>query len=212
MITMFGVRTGLRVAACSLMLSSVALAGDIVKRGQGLEGAKKECVAHLAALNSKAETWRWIAVALAALGGGIASFSGVRAGLSKRDVARKWGYAALVSGVLAAVSPFLPKSEGFRDRLTQSDRHYIVGLKVQRQLDGLEPGLVQAEAANYAMARFTDCLAEDPPKAVPELPSGLFSIVPPELNASGQDSKKAQPRILMRRRGTRIMTERPSRD
>jgi hypothetical protein len=153
---------------------SVLLADEVEKQ---LSTAGRECSQHIEALRTKADTWRWVTVAIAAIGGMTASLTGLKAGLSKSNTRRRWGYAALVSGILAAVSPLLPKTDELRTQLVLSDQHRIVGLKVQRQLADLDPKLAfRSEAAKYAMARFTDCIAEEPPKEIPNLPTGIEKI------------------------------------
>jgi hypothetical protein len=136
-----------------------------------VEDARRECVAHIADLHSSAQTWRWVAIVVAVLGGVTASLTGLKAGLSEPQVGRKWGYAALVAGAIAAASPLLPKTEEFRGKIAASDRHYIVGLKVQRQLHTFDAERsFQTFSANYAISRFTDCLADSPGDRVPDLP------------------------------------------
>lgn len=138
-----------------------------------LELARVECGNHMAGLRKKTAIWRWVGVGIAALGGLTASVAGLTASRSERLRTRKrWGYLALVSGALAAASPFLPKGEEFRASLLRSDKHYIVGFKVQRQLPSLDPAKsFRQEGAKYALARFTDCLAEEPSEDVPDLPT-----------------------------------------
>jgi hypothetical protein len=156
------------------LIPAEALADNLEKQ---LSMAGQECSQHINALRVKADTWRWIMVAIAAVGGMSASLTGLKASIAPVKTRRRWGYVALVSGALAAISPFLPKAEEFRNRIVLSDRHRIVGLKVQRQLAYLDPKLpFRMEAAKYAMARFTDCIGEEPPQEVPDLPVGTEKI------------------------------------
>jgi hypothetical protein len=151
----------------------------------GVHDARRECAAHMADLRMSAQTWRWVSIFVAVLGGVTASLTGLKAGLSEPEVGRKWGYAALVSGAIAAASPLLPKTEEFRDKLAASDRHYVVGLKVERQLDVFDSeSPYRTNSANYAIARFTDCLADSPADSIPDLPKSTDEVevqrLPPE--------------------------------
>lgn len=153
----------------------IAFAVPQLAAGSGLESqleaANKECVEHISSLQGRFEFWRWISIVVTIVGGAVASLSGLKAGNSEPTEGRRWGYLALVAGALAAAAPLLPKAEEFRSQAIQADRHYVVGLKVQRQLDSLDPdGKFKTNATKYAIARFTDCVARAPSSEVPDLP------------------------------------------
>lgn len=142
-----------------------------------LDPARQQCEAHLGKLRQKAEFWRWIGAGIAGLGGVVAAGTGLVASRSqKTELRKKLGYLALISGGLAAASPLLPREVDIGKDLSLADKHYIVGLKVQRQLPDLDPERrFRRDVAKYAMARFTDCIAEDPRQEVPDLPRDLVA-------------------------------------
>jgi hypothetical protein len=167
------------VVTGSLCFAASMLMADSLE--ERLDAARRECEQRMSGLRTEAAKWRWIGGGFAALGGVTASLTGLTAGLTAQSQARRrWGYVALVSGALAAASPFLPQAEEFRRVLLLADRHYVVGLKVQRQLSELDPARsFRREVGKYAISRFTECIAEEPPKEVPDLPEDVEEMISP---------------------------------
>ncbi len=81
------------------------------------------------------------------------------------------------AGVVAIISKLVDSPTYALDKHGKGSRHWDLGLKVVRENagDALTPGHV---AHQYAMARFTDCLSEnpqDPPLPPPSILPQTFS-------------------------------------
>ena len=158
-------RVGLAVAATLLAAApALSLSGS-------LASAERQCAIRIESLQTQADRRRLIGICVAAVGGLVAAGTGLRAGLTEKSISQKWGVLALIAGVLSAVSPALPRAEDIHVKVLLADRQHTVGLKMERQLDYLDPnGAFRTHTEQYAIARFTECLAEEPAKEIPDPP------------------------------------------
>jgi hypothetical protein len=139
--------------------------------GSQLTVAREQCEARLQTDRRNVEVWRWVSILAAVIGGLAAAGSGQQAGRSEGKAGRVWGAIAVVAGATAAASPLLPKADEYQRRLAVADRHYIVGLKVERQLPAAGASTAFRQTlVGYSLARYTECLSVAPPEEVPDLP------------------------------------------
>jgi hypothetical protein len=101
--------------------------------------------------------------ALAALGSAIAAASiGKKAWVA--------GAIGVVGAILTALPKTLADRAELQRRISLADQHRSHGEKTVLQIPLLQDKAFVDQCRQYAIARFVDCRAEDPPKEVPELP------------------------------------------
>ncbi len=101
--------------------------------------------------------------ALAALGSAIAAASiGKKAWVA--------GAIGVVGAILTALPKTLADRAELQRRISLADQHRSRGEKTVLQIPLLQDKAFVDQCRQYAIARFVDCRAEDPPKEVPELP------------------------------------------
>ena len=130
-----------------------------------------QCQSRIVVLNDQVESvTRWSSIFLVA-GAAIAGIGSACAGFLSEASSRK--IAALV-GALGAVVTVLPKTLKDKDTLTHvlslADGHKDFGQKVMNEIDYFQTNGLKRRGAEYAAARFTDCVAITPPEKIPELP------------------------------------------
>lgn len=137
-----------------------------------LENAMRACANHLNGLRGDAKSVGTYADAMTLIGGGIAAASGVTAAaLPSEDKAAKITAASLAAGggLLAVLSKLVDSPTYALTKYSKAARHWDLGLKVVREnaAEALTPGHV---AHQFAMARFADCLSDNPqdPPVPPE--------------------------------------------
>jgi hypothetical protein len=198
-------RIGYPLGLAFLLLCGFAAVAAADEPSDQFKDARQQCNTHIADLRSSARDLQVAGIVVATLGGLGAAVSGLKAGNSDGAKGKRWGVVALISGIAAAAAPHIPNAQSYQDKVTMADRQRITGLKVERQLPLLDDpaGGYKRECAQYVLARYTDCVAEETTEP-PDLPvnsAASVANVAPQPNAPDTASSPLGPMRGLRRGG-----------
>jgi hypothetical protein len=171
------------VAAAGLIgtlmaLSAIAEAADIDMGFDRCVDCIDRLKKQLAQVTFLGNLFTLVGAALAALGSGVA-------GLTKNP---RLSWIAGLVGVVGAVTTAAPKTltdrAEIQRKISLADQHRVHGEKTMRQISLLHDSGAAGQCEQYAIARFVDCSADEPPKEVPEIP--VTMIVASDRNAEAK--------------------------
>jgi hypothetical protein len=136
---------------------------------------------------------------VSATGAGLAAF------LNKKAQRRAAAVVGAIGALLTVLPKALPDKADLQGKLAAADKHRTIAEKVVNQFRfGAPTEDDRVEAEKYASARYTDCVALNPPASVPDLPAfASFRVAQkaaeppgtsPTLSMSVAPDKELQPK------------------